>query len=78
MAKVSVHVQDSDNSPVDGAKVFLDIASDSTWLEDFTNGNGDVDFEVPDYCEINISVNGNVEANISVTGNNDEDVTIEL
>jgi hypothetical protein len=37
---------------------FLDIHGfpTSTWLEDYTNSNGDIDFEIYSSCEVSFSV----------------------
>jgi hypothetical protein len=60
MVNITVHVQDYKERPVSGARVFLDIQGfpTSTWLEDYTNGNGDVEFDISATCKIIFSVNG--------------------
>ncbi|MCK9334833.1 MAG: hypothetical protein M0Q99_05920 [Candidatus Cloacimonetes bacterium] len=57
MINFTVHTQWEDGSAATGRKVFLDIHSwpSSTWLEDYTDDAGDVDFEIDSSGSIEIS-----------------------
>jgi uncharacterized GH25 family protein len=58
----SVHVEYSNGKDASNKKVFLDIHGGfaGTWLEDFTDSNGDVDFELErnNSAEITFIVDG--------------------
>ena len=62
MINFTVHVEYHDGSNASGRKVFLDIHSwpASTWLEGYTDSNGDVSFELGenDGIEITFHVDG--------------------
>ncbi|GAB1365260.1 hypothetical protein MASR1M36_01310 [Candidatus Cloacimonadaceae bacterium] len=57
MISFTVHTQWDDGSPATGRKVFLDIHSwpSSTWLEDYTDDDGDAEFEIDSSGSIEIS-----------------------
>lgn len=78
MAVVTVNVSDCEGSPLEGKKVEVNLPNTNTWLDGHTDGEGSVDFDVPDYCAVEISIDGNVQADISVERDQDQTVNIEL
>jgi hypothetical protein len=55
--KISVHVEYEDGSNASGKKVFLDIhgLAGNTWLEDFTDNNGNAGFELDEDGRVEIT-----------------------
>jgi 5-hydroxyisourate hydrolase-like protein (transthyretin family) len=83
MPDLTVHVLDDDQEPVSGAKVYLAVEHNmmpNTWLEEYTDDDGEVEFEVPRFTTIDVYVNGDLEIESIAIGDDDddEDVTVTI
>ena len=69
------------NRPVSGAKVYLSIHHNimpDTWLEDYTNGSGQADFEVPRFTHVDVYVNGDLELDDINIAEGSKGVTVSI
>lgn len=81
MATLTVNVEYEDGSPASGIKVTVfhtDGIYPKSYTEDHTDDDGEVEFDVPNYCTADVFAGGDSQLEDIVISGSDEDVTITL
>jgi hypothetical protein len=81
MPNLNVHVVNTDDDPVPGAKVFILIHHNimpDTWLEEYTDDEGQADFDVPRFTRVDVSVKGDLELEDISIAESDKGVTVSI
>jgi hypothetical protein len=81
MPNLNVQVVNSRNNHVSGAKVFVLIHHNimpDAWLEEYTNADGQADFDISRFTRVDVYVNGDLELEDISIAESPKGVTVSI